>query len=92
MNLLKQDIARNQLENVEVIDMALSDSVGNIKFNQPEKDGIGYGSSSIEANKSEGTIQVSTTTGDQLIAEDNIPTPNVAKIDVEGSEIIVIED
>lgn len=91
LGLLKQDVARNQLQNVRVIDMALSDSVGSIEFSQPDEDDVGYGSSSIETNESEGTIEVPTTTGDQLIADGEIPAPNVVKIDVEGSEPLVLE-
>lgn len=89
--MLNKDVARNQLQNIEIIDMALSDSVGNIEFNQPDEDDVGYGSSSIEANESETTIEVPTTTGDKLIADSEIPEPNVVKIDVEGSEPLVLE-
>ncbi|WP_189319175.1 FkbM family methyltransferase [Halolamina pelagica] len=88
---MKQDVARNQLQNVEILDVALSDSVGNIEFSQPTEDDVGYGSSSIEANESEATIEVPTTTGDHLIAGGKIPAPNVVKIDVEGSEPLVLE-
>lgn len=91
LSLLKQDIARNQLQNVETIDMALSDSVGSIEFSQPVKDDMGYGSSAIETTESEATINVPTTTGDQLITDREIPAPNVVKIDVEGSESLVLE-
>lgn len=91
LDLLKQDVNRNNIKNVEIIDVALSDSVGNIEFNQPSEDDVGYGSSSIEAEKSEATIEIPTTTGDQLIADGEIPIPNVIKIDVEGSEPLVIE-
>jgi FkbM family methyltransferase len=91
LDLLKQDITRNQLQNVGIVDMALSDSVGNIEFSQPDEDDVGYGSSSIETNESEATVEIPTTTGDQLIADGEIPTPNVVKIDVEGSESLVLE-
>ena len=91
LSLLKQDIARNQLQNVETVDIALSDSVGSIEFSQPAEDDMGYGSSAIEATESEATINVPTTTGDQLIDDGEIPAPNVVKIDVEGSEPLVLE-
>lgn len=91
LGLLKQDVARNQLQNVEIVNMALSDSVGSIGFSQPDEDNVGYGSSTIETNGFEGTIKVPTTTGDQLIADGEIPTPNVVKIDVEGAEPLVLE-
>lgn len=91
LGLLKQDIARNQLQNVTVIDVVLSDSAGSVKFSQPGEDDIGYGSSSIEANESVNTIDVQSTTGDQLITDGKIPAPNIIKIDVEGSEPLVLE-
>lgn len=91
VDLLKQDVDRNKLQNVEIVDVALSDSVGNIEFSQPHEADVGYGSSSIVTNESEATIEVPTTTGDQLIADGEIPTPNVVKIDVEGSESLVLE-
>lgn len=91
LGLLKQDVARNQLQNVKIVDIALSDSIGSIGFSQPDEDDVGYGSSVIETNGFEGTIEVPTTTGDQLIADEEIPAPNVVKIDVEGSEPLVLE-
>jgi FkbM family methyltransferase len=91
LGLLKQDITRNKLQNIETIEMALSDSVGDIEFSQPDEDDVGYGSSAIESNKSESTIEVPTTTGDQLVADKKTPQPNVVKIDVEGSESLVVD-
>jgi FkbM family methyltransferase len=91
LDILKKDIARNNLLNVNVLEIALSDSVGSIKFSQPDVDDIGYGSSSIETRESKSTIEVPTTTGDHLISEGKIPSPNVVKIDVEGSEPLVLK-
>lgn len=91
IDLLEQDIVRNQLQNTRIVDVVLSDSIGSIEFSQPGKDDVAYGSSAIEATESEATIEVPTTTADQLIADDEIPAPNVVKIDVEGSEPLVLE-
>jgi FkbM family methyltransferase len=90
LNLLKQDIDRNNLQNVNIKNVALSDSIGSISFSQPEEDDVGYGSSSIETTQSKASIEVPTTTGDQLIADGEIPAPNVIKIDVEGAEPLVL--
>lgn len=89
--LLTKDMERNRLSNVTVIEKALSDSVGSIEFSQPPEADVGYGSSSIQMEKSDSTIEVPTTTGDQLISSAQIPRPNVVKIDVEGAEPLVIE-
>ncbi|WP_162991430.1 FkbM family methyltransferase [Halostella salina] len=91
LELLKHDIDQNQLQNIEVLGVALSDSDGSIEFSQPDTDDVGYGSSSIVTNASEGTTEVTTITGDQLIDDGEIPPPNVVKIDVEGSEPLVID-
>lgn len=91
LNLLRQDITENRLQNVEVIDVALSDSTGTVEFNQPSEVDVGYGSSSIELGDSDATISVPTSTGDQLVTNGDIPSPNVIKVDVEGSEPLVLE-
>lgn len=50
LGILRRDIERNDLRNVEVVESALSDGVGEIEFSQPEEDDVGYGSSSIDAD------------------------------------------
>jgi FkbM family methyltransferase len=91
LDLLKQDISRNGFEHIEVIETALSNSVGTIGFSQPNESDIGYGSSAIGPGDNKDTIEVPTTTGDQLIDDGEIPPPNVVKIDVEGAEPLVID-
>ncbi|WP_353635046.1 FkbM family methyltransferase [Halobacterium sp. NMX12-1] len=91
IRVLQQDITRNGLDNVTVIKSALSDSVGEIKFSQPNDDDIGYGSSSINTGGTREEITVPTTTGDTLVADDKIPPANVVKIDVEGAEPLVLD-
>jgi FkbM family methyltransferase len=90
LNLLKRDIARNGLENVAVRNVALSDSIGTTNFSQPDKDDIGYGSSSIQTDQSDSTVEVPVTTGDQLVANGEVAAPNIIKIDVEGAEPLVL--
>ncbi|WP_251344286.1 FkbM family methyltransferase [Haloplanus halophilus] len=89
--LLKRDISRNGADNVEVREVALTNTEGTISFNQPEQPDIGYGSASVDPSDSNQTIEVPTTSGDQLVADGEVPQPNVVKIDFEGSEPIVIE-
>ena len=91
IELLKKDINRNQLQNIEIVDFALSNSIGNIEFSQPPEDDVGYGSSSIEADESRATTEIPTTTGDRLIAGNDVPEPTVIKIDVEGAESLVLD-
>lgn len=84
------DISRNDLSNIELYQLALSNSNGNITFSQPSEEDIGYGSSSIVNEETENSVEVQTKTGDSLISEKDISLPTVIKIDVEGSEPLVI--
>lgn len=89
--VFRKDISRNGLSNVELYEIALSDSNGKITFSQPAEEDIGYGSSSIVNKETENSIEVPTKTGDNLISENNLSPPTVIKIDVEGSEPLVID-
>lgn len=89
--LLKKDISKNSISNIEIYEIALSDSNGTISFDQPVEDDVGYGSSSIVDKDTNNSIEAPTRTGDDLISEDSLPTPNIVKIDVEGSEPLVID-
>jgi len=93
VQLLKRDIERNDLENVDVREIALSDSKGEVEFNQPEEEDVGYGSGSIELDTSNSstTVEVPARSGDELISHDEIPIPNIVKIDVEGAEPLVVD-
>lgn len=93
IRLLKRDINRNELENIDVREVALSDSEGNVEFSQPKTDDAGYGSGSIESdtNGSVTTVEVPARRGDELISHDEIPTPTIVKIDVEGAEPLVVD-
>lgn len=91
IEVLRQDVTRNGLDNIEIVESALSDSVGEIEFSQPTETDIGYGSSSINAEGDRETLTVPTTTGDMLVTDGEVPPPNVVKIDVEGAEPLVID-
>ena len=93
VQLLNRDVERNNLKNIDVWEIALSDSEGTVEFSQPEQEDVGYGSSSIESNasKSNTVVEAPTRSGDELISHGDIPAPNVIKIDVEGAEPLVID-
>lgn len=91
VSALKENISRNELSEVEVCDITLSDSDGRVSFSQPQEDTVGYGSPSIAAEQTDATVEVATKAGDNLISSENLPIPDVIKIDVEGSEPIVID-
>lgn len=88
---LKENISRNNAYNVKICDIVLSDSNGYVSFNQPQQDLIGYGSASIATDGTKATVKVAAKAGDNLISSENLPIPNVMKIDVEGSEPLVVD-
>lgn len=93
VRLLKRDIERNGLDNVDVRDVVLSDSKGTVEFDQPEQEDVGYGSGSIgsKSRDSRSTVEVPAKSADELISDRETPAPNVVKIDVEGAEPLVVE-
>ncbi len=78
---LRRNIELNDLDNVRILGLALSDSEGDSNFN----------GQTISLNSHETNLTVDTAMGDRLISRGEIPQPNVVKIDVEGSEPLVIE-
>lgn len=91
LELLRRDVARNGLRNVDVVDVALSDSPGRTEFGRPDEEYAGYGTYSMQVDGTGATVDVPTTTGDRLIADGVVPAPDVLKIDVEGAEPLVLD-
>lgn len=91
ISLLKNEIDRNDASNVDLWEIALSDSNGEMAFEQPETEDIGYGSASIVTENTAHPITVPTRTGDDLISSEGLPVPNMIKLDVEGSEPLVLD-
>lgn len=89
--VLRQDIFRNGIDNIELVEAGLSNSVDEVAFSQPSTDDIRYGSCSINTESCDSTVKIPTFTGDNLVNNGTYSTPNVVKIDVEGAEPLVIE-
>lgn len=93
---LQKNIQNNN-NNISIFEAALSDKTGDASFNieseedsnYPGADSPGFGSGSISLEG--GNLEVPTIRGDDLIEQGEIPKPNVVKIDVEGSEPLVIQ-
>ncbi|WP_375495476.1 FkbM family methyltransferase [uncultured Nostoc sp.] len=81
LHYLKQHLQLNHLENVIVIDKAVSDSSGVIQF-----DGSGF----TGHISSQGELQVKTVSLDELIDTKQIPPPSFLKIDIEGAEMLAL--
>ncbi|MBD2358437.1 FkbM family methyltransferase [Tolypothrix sp. FACHB-123] len=92
---LKKHLQLNQIQNVTVIEAAVSDSCGKMFFEGSTFLGQLPSQGNIESSflgrlSSQGNIQVKTVAIDELINKEQIPIPNFLKIDVEGAELLVL--
>ena len=76
---LRKHLELNRIENVEVMEMAISDEVGAASFET-----AGRATGRLSAN---GNARVRTSTLDALLSEHRIVPPNCIKIDIEGAEL-----
>ncbi len=83
LEFLRRHAAINRLENVRVIDAAVSDSAGTATFDDTQHPSMG----SLSAG---GTLTVRTVRIDDLVASGELRPPTVVKIDVEGAEEMVL--
>jgi FkbM family methyltransferase len=81
LRYLKDHLQLNHIQNVTVIEAALSDSCGEMFFE---------GSAFLGHLSSQGDIQVKTVAIDELINREQIPIPDFIKIDVEGAELLAL--
>lgn len=72
-----------------VLPVALSDSDGEAELEL--KGGVGDGKHTLNTSNTGQKITIQTCRLDTLIAQDDIPQPNVMKIDVEGAEAKVLD-
>lgn len=83
VEFLKKHISLNNLSNVEVIQAAVSDRSGEALFE--------FGASTAMGHLSEtGDLRIKLVSLDRMIANGDLITPNVIKIDVEGAEYDVL--
>jgi len=75
---IRRHIDINELNNISLLEYALSSSVGTHAFNPNKQQG---------KLSSEGRLVVKTQTADQLISEKPEMTPDLLKIDIEGAEM-----
>lgn len=88
---LKKNIEANNLSNVFMYQYAISNFDGEIEFsNSPKIHGNTYIQDSYQFKKINDKIRVKTITVDSFISENNIKSPLVLKIDVEGAEYDVL--
>lgn len=90
---LAENLERNGISST-TYQLALSDYSGTTELVQPENTApeLGTGEFSIvETKKTAQSWTVDVITGDKLVSRDDLPTPDIVKIDVEGAELQVID-
>jgi FkbM family methyltransferase len=96
LKTLHHNVALNRLENVTVVEQALSSSTGTAQmFVSPWS---AFHSLNVEGatkqedhGPDEGEITVRTVTLDEFVQGEGVRAPDLIKIDVEGAELIVVE-
>jgi FkbM family methyltransferase len=83
LELLRRHVALNALENVQIVDAAVSDRDGEALFRDD--------SFTMGRLTDDGDIRVRLVALDPLCAAGELPLPDVLKIDVEGAELDVLE-
>jgi FkbM family methyltransferase len=83
LSYLRRHLQLNHIENVTVVEAAVSDTPGIAQFDQGQDSHVGHISS-------QGALQVRAVTLDALIATGEVPRPDCIKVDVEGAELAVL--
>lgn len=79
VNFLRRHIALNKLDQIEVIEAAVSDHEGEAFFDLGASTAMGHLAKS-------GEIKVRSVTLDEMVASGHLQPPNYIKVDVEGAE------
>jgi len=90
--LLKRNLLLNRLADVNVVQKALGDSVGEgvLQVNARGKDGLNtLGQATHPSSKVVGQEDVRITTLDVFVRDLNIPRVDVMKVDIEGAELMM---
>ena len=84
LHFLREHLRINRVENVQVIEKALSDMEGEVSFAE--------GENSFNARIApEGTLIVKSAVLDELVEGDGIPAPDFIKMDIEGAETMALK-
>jgi FkbM family methyltransferase len=84
---LQENIQLNHLKQVKTYSTAISDQTGKILINLCDRDSMAF----ITQTEGEHTISVATDTLDRLLAEELIDNLMLAKMDIEGAELLALQ-
>jgi len=79
LNHLRRHLSLNQVQNVTVVEAAVSDEEGTVLFKRGESNTKG----SVDTK---GDLPVTAVTIDRLISTQEVPIPSLVKMDIEGGE------
>ncbi|BAZ24829.1 FkbM family methyltransferase [Kalymmatonema gypsitolerans NIES-4073] len=86
-NRLEENLVLNQLQQVKPYKLAVSDFTGTTALNLAERDSMPF----ITATATENTITVPTDTLDNLLKNQSLANLTLAKMDIEGAEILAFK-
>ena len=84
---LQVNVRIDQIENLMVLPYAISDRAGVLSL---YTDGTNGKSPSLEDNGFESQVKVESRTLSELVSQDEVPSPSVIKMDIEGAEILAL--
>jgi FkbM family methyltransferase len=82
-----ENIGLNGFQNVEVLDIALSDQRGEVRFSEGHHEGAGH---VISSDREAPAFKVKCDTIDNLVSTGRVTAPQLMKLDVEGHEATVL--
>jgi len=87
--LLRENIAKNSSQNIEIVPLALSDKASSavLKLNRHRAGGNNLIDSARNGSR---VLEVITAKGDELVASNKILSPDFIKIDCEGHELEIL--
>ncbi|NJO59338.1 MAG: FkbM family methyltransferase [Richelia sp. RM2_1_2] len=98
---LRENLELNRLQQVTPLSLAISDSTGSITLNLAEGDSMPFitpeatttnlAQNSVSATRSPTAIQVPTDTLDNIFKDNSIANLTLAKMDIEGAEILAFK-
>jgi FkbM family methyltransferase len=84
LDFLKRHLALNRVENAVVIEAAVAERGGTVRFEEAA-------STSKGRIGADGALEVRSVALDELIARERLPQPDLLKIDIEGGEFLALQ-